>query len=77
MKLKVLKCPECRANIEIEEGRNSCFCTYCGCKIILDEEKQETTINKNINITKNINKTNRYINDAEVERVKTEDKKDK
>lgn len=77
MKLKVLKCPECRANIEIEDGRDSCFCTYCGCKIILDDEKRETTINKNINITKNINKTNRYIDDAEVERVKTEDKKDK
>ncbi len=46
MKLKVLKCPECRANLEIEEGRTSCFCQYCGCKIILDDEKQETTINK-------------------------------
>ncbi len=77
MKLKVLKCPECRANIEIEEGRNFCFCDYCGCKIILDAEKYETTINKNINITKNINKTSRYIDDAEVVRIITEDKKDK
>ena len=77
MKLHVLKCPECNANIEIDKSRSSCFCSYCGCKIILDDEKQETTINKNIYITKNINQTNRYINDAEIERVKAADKKDK
>ena len=52
MKLKVLKCPECRANIEIEEGRKSCFCSYCGCKIVLDEEKQEHTYNYNYNYVK-------------------------
>ena len=77
VKLKALKCPECKANLEIEEGRNIWFCNYCGCKIILDNEKQEVTINKNININKKIEKTSRYINDAEVERVRTDDKKDK
>ena len=77
MNLKVLKCPECRANLEIEDNRTSCYCQYCGCKIILDNEKQETTINKNINVTKNINKTNRYIDEAEIERVKAEDNQDK
>ena len=74
MKLKVLKCPECRANIEIEEGRTSCFCSYCGCKIIIDDEKSETTINKNININKNITHTERYVNEAEVLEIKTRDK---
>ena len=39
MNLKVLKCPECRANLEIEDNRTSCYCQYCGCKIILDNEK--------------------------------------
>ena len=77
MKLKVLKCPECRANIEIEDGRNFCFCNYCGCKIILDDEKQETTINKNVNINKNTTHTQRYINDAEVIKAESEAKESK
>ncbi len=77
MKLKVLKCPECRANLEIEEGRNSCFCQYCGCKIILDDEKQETTINKNINITKNTSHTERYYDEARIVEANRNDEKDK
>lgn len=74
MKLKVLKCPECRANLEIEEGHTSCFCQYCGCKIVLDDEKQEYTINKNINVNKTIH--NRYTDDADVIRAKNEASKD-
>lgn len=77
MKLRVLKCPECRANLEIEEGRTSCYCQYCGCKIILDDEKQEVTINKNINITKNITHTNRRIDEAKILQEEYEEKKDK
>lgn len=72
MKLQVLKCPECRANLEIEEGLSLCYCRYCGCKIILDDERQETTINKNINITKSITHTRRHIDDADVIRAKSE-----
>ena len=66
MKLKVLKCPECGANIELEENRDFCFCSYCGCKIILDSQKQEITINKNIKVNKTVSYTNHYINEAEV-----------
>jgi DNA-directed RNA polymerase subunit RPC12/RpoP len=72
MKLRVLKCPECRANLEIEEDRTMCYCQYCGCKIILDDEKQETTINKNINVKKSITHTKRHIDDADVIRAKSE-----
>ena len=50
MKLKTLKCPECNANIEIEENRKTCFCTYCGCSILIDDES--TTINHNYTYTK-------------------------
>ncbi|MGM9608039.1 MAG: hypothetical protein ACI3XJ_11100 [Oscillospiraceae bacterium] len=74
MKVKSLKCPECRANLEIEDDRTSCYCQYCGCKIILDDEKQEYTINKNINVNKNIHK--RYTDDADVIRAKNEASKD-
>ena len=49
MKLKSLKCPECNANIVIEENRKTCFCTYCGCSILIDDES--TTINHNYTYT--------------------------
>lgn len=76
MKVKVLKCPECGANIEFEEDRNFCFCSYCGCKIVIDDENKKN-VTKNINITKNINKTNRYINETDVIRAKSEIDKDR
>lgn len=50
MEIKVLKCPECKANLEIKDKQDLCYCQYCGCQIVVDSEK-ETTINKNINIT--------------------------
>lgn len=75
MKAKSLKCPECGANLVIEEGRSFCFCQYCGCKIMLDDEKQEYTINKNINIKKNVHK--RYTNDAEVIKANNTEKENK
>lgn len=66
MKLTVLKCPECGATIEVEKNRDFNFCNYCGCKISLDDGKQEMTINKNTTHTE------RYINDAEVIKAKSE-----
>ncbi len=33
-----LKCPECGANVSIEEERKHCFCQYCGTKIIMDDD---------------------------------------
>ena len=77
MKVKSLKCPECGANLEIEDNRTSCYCQYCGCKIILDDEKHEYTINKNININKTTTHTKRYINDAAVIREKRKTKEGK
>ena len=73
MKIKSLKCPECGAHLEIDEGRTSCYCQYCGCKLILDDEKQECTINKNINI----NRTTRQIDAAKILHEEYEEKKDK
>lgn len=71
MKIKSLKCPECGANLEIEDGFTSCYCEYCGCKLILDSDKQECTINKNIN------NTTRIIDEAKILREEYKDKKDK
>lgn len=35
MKLEVLKCPSCGANIEFEDGVESCECEYCGAVITI------------------------------------------
>lgn len=73
MKVKSLKCPECGAYLEIEKGRTSFYCQYCGCQLFLDNEKREYTINKNINISR----TARRIDDAEILREEYKEKKDK
>ena len=39
-----IKCPECGASLEIEEGRKQAFCTYCGAKVLIyDENHHEYT----------------------------------
>lgn len=46
MKMISLKCPECGANISIEERHKQCFCQYCGAKIILDDGNTTHTYHK-------------------------------
>mgnify|MGYP003297479606 CR=1 FL=1 len=33
MSLEILKCPSCGANVEFNEGVESCECEYCGAKL--------------------------------------------
>lgn len=40
IKLNSVKCPECNANLSIEEGRERAFCTYCGTLIIVTNENE-------------------------------------
>ncbi|SEL86035.1 hypothetical protein SAMN04487770_11946 [Butyrivibrio sp. ob235] len=35
-----VKCPECGANLSIENGRESAFCSYCGAKVIVNNENE-------------------------------------
>jgi len=35
-----LKCPECGATLNVEEGRTQCFCAYCGAKIMINNENE-------------------------------------
>ena len=37
MNLITLKCPECGADLEIQDDREFIFCQYCGRKIYMDE----------------------------------------
>lgn len=37
MNLIHLRCPDCRADLEVDNSREFCFCQYCGTKIILEE----------------------------------------
>ena len=41
MKLVSIKCPECSANLNVEEGRKQCYCSYCGAEIMLENENEQ------------------------------------
>lgn len=72
MKLQALKCPNCDGILNMDvEKKDFIFCPYCGQKFMLDDEKKEYTINKNININKNVTHTNQTYNEADVIREKT------
>ena len=40
LKLNVLKCPNCGANLQVEEGRKKLFCSYCGAPIEITNENE-------------------------------------
>ena len=40
VKFTSVKCPECGANLPIEEGRTQVFCSYCGTKVIVTNENE-------------------------------------
>ena len=44
MKLIKLTCPDCGAPLEAESDRKFFFCSFCGKKILLDDEKQKVEI---------------------------------
>lgn len=57
VKFTSVKCPECGANLPIEEGREKMFCSYCGTQIIMTNENEHTY---------------RHVDAAEVKRAETE-----
>ena len=56
-KLVSMKCPECNAALNVEEGRKQIFCSYCGTKIIIDNDNEYVY---------------RHIDEAKIKRVETE-----
>lgn len=57
IQIYTLKCPECGASLDIEEGRKQIFCSYCGSKLLLHDNNEFTI---------------RYIDEAKVQSAKTE-----
>ena len=55
--VKSVKCPDCGANLPVEEGRNVFFCSYCGGKVVVTNENEYI---------------HRHIDEAEVKRAETE-----
>ena len=41
MKLVDLKCPHCGAVLTVNSDLNECTCTYCGTKVLVDDEVQK------------------------------------
>ena len=35
-----IKCPECGANQQLENNRDSAYCTYCGAKIMIASDNE-------------------------------------
>lgn len=66
MKIIAYKCPQCGANLEIEQDRKEVYCSFCGTKLFIDDETRTMRIENNINI----NKTIRYTDDAKIIREK-------
>ena len=52
-----LKCPDCGAQLNIEQGRKEAFCSYCGAKIVVNNENEHIY---------------RYIDEAALKRAETE-----
>ena len=57
IKLIPVKCPECGASLNAEEGRQQIFCQYCGAKIILSNDNEYVY---------------RHIDDARIKQAETE-----
>ena len=55
--LKSIKCPECGANLHVENDRTQFFCSYCSAKVVLTNENEHVY---------------RHIDEADVTRAETE-----
>ena len=50
MELKTLTCPSCGASLQIPEGKERFFCTFCGSQIQVDDGRITIDINANVNV---------------------------
>ena len=65
MKMIKMRCPNCNADLSVDSDQKICFCSYCGTRILLDDET--TTYNVNVKYDQNINQHN--YDEAELKRL--------
>lgn len=46
MEFVQMKCPNCNANLEVENGLDSFYCKYCGTKIMLSGQSSAAYVTK-------------------------------
>lgn len=68
MRMYQLKCPACGGAIEIDGNRDSCFCSYCGTKVYVNDETHRVEITKNINYHKT------YTDEAKIRKIESEER---
>lgn len=64
MKTINLRCPSCGAQLDISKDRKECFCSYCGEKILIDDEINRSEIS--------IKKETIIRDETEIERIKAD-----
>ena len=71
MKIASIKCPDCGATLDVDEDREQVFCSYCGAKIMLQNENEH--IERKIDQAAiEQEKTNRLIVQHQIEMEKQE-----
>lgn len=63
IKMIPMVCPRCGATIDVQKGTKTCYCTYCGTKILVSDDNNKT-------YTKNININRTSYNRTEIEKIK-------
>ena len=65
VKMISLVCPNCGAKLDVKDGTQTCFCTYCGSKIVISDDNNRT-------YTKNVNINQTSYDRTEIEKIKLE-----
>lgn len=65
IKMIPVTCPRCNASIDVDANRDYCFCTYCGTKILMEDDSIKT-INLNYHYTKT--------DEAKIEKTKSNER---
>lgn len=68
IKIIPMKCPNCGANIKIEEDKRISFCPYCGSRLLIDDDNKKYY---DIKLDQHIQ------NDAEIEEIRAKDNANK
>lgn len=74
MELMALNCSACGGNIQIEAGRKSCFCPYCGTQLFMDDGSKVITYRTVDEARIQEDETNRILKLKEYEQEKQKNK---